>query len=148
MGLVNIFRKNKIKKCPFTKNRSRSRNLYRDISTGLLWWLHTNPSKNGLDHKVNDPGLFPEDLYGVIGAITLLISPHQFAATCWCLAAENFSSFFFLLNMSTNPNLVFVTSSLFSSVVCIEERKLWLFAGIIFFCYFVCSFPLYYWHSG
>ena len=147
MGLVNIFRKNKIKKCPFTKNRSR-RNLYRDISTGLLWWLHTNPSKNGLDHKVNDSGLFPEDLYGVIGAITLLISPHQFAATCWCLAAENFSSFFFLLNMSTNPNLVFVTSSLFSSVVCIEERKLWLFAGIIFFCYFVCSFPLYYWHSG
>ena len=145
MGLVNIFRKNKIKKCPFTKNRSRSRNLCRDISTGLLWWLHTNPSKNGLDHEINDPGPFQRDVYGVIVAITLLISPHQFVATCSCLAAEHFSSRWFFLNMSTNAILVFVTSSLLSSNVCIDKRKLWLVAGISLFCF--GYFPLYYWHS-
>ena len=36
MGLVNIFRKNKMRRPPLAKNHSVSANLWVDISTGLL----------------------------------------------------------------------------------------------------------------
>ena len=52
MELVNILRKSKMRRAP------HSANLWVDISTGLLWWLDTNPS--GLDRNVNDAGLFLE----------------------------------------------------------------------------------------
>ena len=58
MELVNIFRKNKMRRAPLAKNHPVSANLWVDISTGLLWWLDTNPS--GLDRNVNDAGLFLE----------------------------------------------------------------------------------------
>ena len=54
MELVNIFRKNKTRRAPLAKNHPVSANLWVDISTGLLWWLNTNPS--GLDRNVNDAG--------------------------------------------------------------------------------------------
>ena len=49
----NIFRKNKMKN-PRVKNQSVSANWWRDKSIALLWWLHSNPSKFGLDRNVND----------------------------------------------------------------------------------------------
>ena len=56
MGLVNIFRKNKMRRAPLAKNHPVSANLWVDISTGhgFLWWLNTNAS--GLDRNVNDAG--------------------------------------------------------------------------------------------
>ena len=64
MGLANIYRKNKMEKAPLPKI-----SLLVQIGqecTGSQWWLHTNPSTDGLD--LNDPGLFSKGLYGVIGA--------------------------------------------------------------------------------
>ena len=53
----NIFRKSKMKN-PLVKNQSVSANWWEDASIALLWWLHSNPSKFGLDRNVNDLGQF------------------------------------------------------------------------------------------
>ena len=58
-----------------------------DTSTSLLWWLHTIPSKIGLDCIVNHPGLIWS-----YWSITVLLPPHQFAPTALFLASKQFSS--------------------------------------------------------
>ena len=63
MGLVGIFRKNKL-----VKNRPISANWCGDISTVMFWWFYTNPCH-----------------------ITVRISS-QFALTGWFLASGHFSS--------------------------------------------------------
>ena len=57
MGLISVFRKDKMKKAPLLNIRPVSANWWGDISTSLFWWLHANPS-SGLDCNINDPLLF------------------------------------------------------------------------------------------
>ena len=109
----------------FASQDPRSYSLYFNFNM----WFRARKVTGTFEERA--PGLFQEDLYGVIGAITLLISPHQFAATCRRLAAEHFSSFF-ILNMANQSKFSFLTSSLLFSVVCIDKRKFWLVAGIFF----------------
>ena len=53
-----MFRENKSdEKSPLAKNQAISYR-WEEISTVLLWLLHTNTSKTGLDRNVYDPGLF------------------------------------------------------------------------------------------
>ena len=43
------------RKHPLAKNLPLSANWWGDISTVMLWWLHINPSKTGLDRKRYNP---------------------------------------------------------------------------------------------
>ena len=53
------------------KNQHFSANWRKDIDSAPynIWWLHTNPSKIGLDRYVYDPDQqFQKGLSGLIGA--------------------------------------------------------------------------------
>ena len=57
-AIGSMFRENKSdEKSPLAKNQAISYR-WEEISTVLLWLLHTNTSKTGLDRNVYDPGPF------------------------------------------------------------------------------------------
>ena len=110
------------RKHPLAKNLPLSANWWGDISTVMLWWLHINPSKTGLDHKRYNPispPIYTNRMVFLQGGFSILLLSSEYANKSHYSTNLNFCDVTFLDSiLHCNHQIVTISQTYQRRIVC------------------------------